>query len=118
MRDVKVKEAFVVSRISEDAILGMLFLATHKCSMDFARPVLRVDGIELTYTDRHGILLVSNIQVTQAVVIPPWTKTTIQCRVTTQNFCPMGLAEGHLTFYPWQPASTNHRGMARLWPDA
>ena len=35
MRDVKAEEIFVVSRINEDAILGMPFLVAHNCSMEF-----------------------------------------------------------------------------------
>ena len=48
LRDVKVKETFVVGAISEDAILGMPFLTDHGCSLDFSRPTLRLAGRELT----------------------------------------------------------------------
>lgn len=62
--DIRAEEVFVVSRI-----LGMCFLTTHNCSMDFSRPVHWVDGKELDCTDRHGKLLRSTDQVTREVVI-------------------------------------------------
>ena len=34
VRNVKVEEAFVISQISEDAILGMPFLRVQRCAMD------------------------------------------------------------------------------------
>ena len=37
VRDVKLEEIFVVSQISEDAILGMPFLANYDCRMDFTK---------------------------------------------------------------------------------
>ena len=40
LRQVKVEETFVVSQISEDAILGMPFLVEQGCSMDFTKPVI------------------------------------------------------------------------------
>lgn len=54
--------------------------------MDFAKQVLLVDVRELACTDRHGILLMSNVQVTHEVVIPP---------TTARNFCPFGPVEDH-----------------------
>lgn len=63
VQDVKTGEAFIVSRISKDALLGMLFLITHKLCMDFRRPILQVDGQDLTCTNWHGRLLLTNIQV-------------------------------------------------------
>lgn len=66
--DTRTEEIFVVSWVSEDVILGMPFFTAHSCSLDFARPVLLVDGKELTRTDQHGRML---------------------------NFCPLCLVEGH-----------------------
>ena len=95
VRDVKTEDVFVVSQISEDAILGMPFLVAHNCSMDFNQPVVQVDGRKLTCTDRHGRLLLSNLQVTREVVVPPRTEMNIQCRVAAKNFSPVGLIEGN-----------------------
>ena len=71
VRDVKVEEVFVVSRINEDAILSMPFLVAHNCAMEFNQPIVQVDGKKLKCTDRHGQLLVSSVQVTHELVVPP-----------------------------------------------
>ena len=42
--DVKTEETFVVSRINEDAILGMPFLVAHNCTMEFDQPAVHIDG--------------------------------------------------------------------------
>ena len=47
----KTKEIFVVSRINEDALLGMPFLVAHNCSMEFHQPIVQVDGRKLKCTD-------------------------------------------------------------------
>ena len=52
VRDVKLEKIFVVSQINEDVILGMPYLASHDCRMDFTQP------IELV-TDRFGRLMTS-----------------------------------------------------------
>ena len=39
LRDMRTEATFVVSHISEDAILGMPFLTTHHCALDFERPL-------------------------------------------------------------------------------
>lgn len=44
-RDTR-EEIFVVSRISKYVKLGMPFLTARSCSLDFAGPVLLVDGRE------------------------------------------------------------------------
>ena len=43
VRDVKAEEVFVVSRINEDAILGMPFLVAHNCAMEFNQPIAHLD---------------------------------------------------------------------------
>jgi hypothetical protein len=96
LREVRTEETFVVSRISEDAILGMPFLISHRCALDFGRPVVRVDGKELQCTDRHGRLLANLVQVVRDVVIPPRTEQTVTGRVTSRNYCPMGLVEAQI----------------------
>ena len=57
VRDVKTVAVFVISRINEDAILGMPFLVAHNCSIEFNQPMTQVDGKRLKCTDRHGRLL-------------------------------------------------------------
>lgn len=84
VKDNKAEEAFLVSRISEDSILGMSFLTAQRCSIDFTRPILLLDAR----------FLLSDVQVTCKVMIPPRIETTLPCLVTTRKFCPLGLVEG------------------------
>ena len=51
LRDVKTEEVFVVSRLSEDAILGTPIFVAHQGSLKFEQPVVRVDGRRLVCTD-------------------------------------------------------------------
>jgi hypothetical protein len=107
----------VVSRISEDAILGMPFLIHHQCALDFSRPVVRVSGKELLCTDRYGRLLLNQVQV----VIPPRTEKTVTGRVTSRNYCPVGLVEAQVDGPPIatslnQPGSKGHLVMRCMNP--
>ena len=63
LKDVRTKEVFVVSRLSENAILGMPFFVTHQCSLEFEQSVVWVNGRQLVCTDRHEQLLQSKVQV-------------------------------------------------------
>lgn len=94
VRYAKAGEASVLSHISKDAILGMPFLVAHYCTMEFKRPILRVEGKELTCSDRHGHLLLSKIQIMREVVVTLQIEMMIQCQVTAQNFRPVRLTEG------------------------
>ena len=93
VRDVKAEEVFVVSRINEDAILGMPFLVAHNCAMEFNQPIVQVDGRKLKCTARHGWLLVSSVQITHGLVVPPRTEMVVPSRVNTRKFCPLGVIE-------------------------
>ena len=77
VRDVKAEEVFVVSRINEDAILGLPFLVAHNCAMEFNQPIVQVDGRKLKCTDQHGRLLVSSVPITHGLVIPPRTEMAV-----------------------------------------
>ena len=100
VREVKTGGVFVVSHINEDAILGMPFLVTHNCAMEFNQPIVQINGKRLKCTDRHGRLLVSSVQVIHELVVPPQTEMTVPCRVTTRNFCPVGVIEGQTDGLP------------------
>ena len=63
LRNVPIEESFVVSEINDDAILGMPFLMTHECRLDFSRPILSLGWRDLMCTDRFECLMVSNVQV-------------------------------------------------------
>lgn len=78
----------------------MPFLTANNCLLGFIQPVLLVDSKELTCIDRHERLLVSNVQVTREVVIPPRTETALLRQVTARNFCPLGLVKDHTQKIP------------------
>jgi hypothetical protein len=94
LRDVVFEETFVVSQISEDAILGMPFLTTQQCRMDFSKPVLTMNGRELMCTDRLGRMMTSRVQSVKKITVLPGTESAIPCRVTSHNFPPLGMVEG------------------------
>ena len=50
-------------------ILGMPILVAHNCSMKFNQPIVQVDRKWLKCTNRHGWLLVSNVQVNCDLVL-------------------------------------------------
>lgn len=70
VRDLKAEDTFILSMISEYAILGTPFLMAHQYCMDFKRPIIYVDGKELKCVDRHGLLRESNFKVVRGVVVP------------------------------------------------
>ena len=94
LRDVKIEETFVVSRLGEDVILGMPFLATQQCTLTFGKPLLKIGGRELACTDRHGRLLETKVQAVRKVTVPANAEMAVQCRVTTRNYYPLGVIEG------------------------
>ena len=61
LRDVRFEAIFVVSQISEDAILGMPFLSSEGCTMSFEKPLVSLRGKELPCTDKYGRLLVCRV---------------------------------------------------------
>ena len=93
IRDVKLEEIFVISQISEDAILSMPFLKNHDCCMEFTKPVVTLRGRELVCTDRYRRLMASRVQTIRKVTIPPKTEVAISCRLTSHNYAPEGLIE-------------------------
>ena len=94
LRGVYTEEAFVVCCVNEDIILGMPYLTKHKCSMDFARGCVVVEGRELMCTDKHGRFLTTKVQVVKEVVIPPCSESTVLGRVTAKRHWSLGLVEG------------------------
>lgn len=100
LRDIKFCETFVISQINEDAILGMPFLTSHGCTMEFGHPTVIVDGRELTCTDRHGRLLISHVHVVKRQVIAPGTEAALLCRLSIHNHPPLGLIESQSSELP------------------
>ncbi|XP_067944968.1 uncharacterized protein [Watersipora subatra] len=93
LRDVKIEEVFVASKISKDAIIGMPFLVAHQCTMNFEQPIVTVWGRSLIFTNRQGQLLLGKVQMLHDVVVPARTDITVPCRVTTKNPCLLELID-------------------------
>ncbi|XP_067940157.1 retroviral-like aspartic protease 1 [Watersipora subatra] len=74
IRDVPIKESFIVSQISKDAILGMPFLISHNCNIEFGRPVISLEDRKHTCMDKHGRLMVSKVYTWKKVTIPLYQK--------------------------------------------
>ena len=94
LRDLKIEEAFVVSEIREDVILGMPFLVDHHCAMEFRTPALVVDGRVLACTDRQGRQLTCSVQVVRATTLAARAEVVVSCRVTSKRYAPQGMVEG------------------------
>ena len=63
LKKLLTEKRLVVSRISEDAILGMPFLARHGCTIDFNSTKVIVDSKEIECMDRHSRRLSSSVQL-------------------------------------------------------
>ena len=94
VRDVPIEENFIVSQISKDAILGMPFLISHRCHMDFDQPVISIGDRRLSCTDRYGRLMVSKVHTWKKVTIPPLSEVTVAGRISARNYVPVGIIEG------------------------
>lgn len=57
------EEVFWVSKIREDGILGMPFLTTRRCAIDFSSQKLSIDDYEAQCTDRFGKPLSASLQL-------------------------------------------------------
>ena len=94
IRDVKFEGTFVISCLSEDAILGMTFLLEQGCTLNFGNPVISIQGQELACTDRFGRLLTSKVQALKTITVAPGSEVTLTGRVTAHNRYPLGIVEG------------------------
>ena len=82
-----------MTRISEDAILGMPFLANHHCRMDFTKPVVTIRERELVCTDRYEWLMASRVQTVKKITISLRIKVALSCQLTSHNHAPEGIIE-------------------------
>ena len=77
---------FVIAEIEPDVILGMPFLQSYNCKLEFAKTTLVMNGKHLRCTNRNGVDFVSKIQVINNITIPPRSEKIIQCRLLN-NIC-------------------------------
>ena len=96
LRNVKFAADFLVSRISDDGILGMSFLREHDCSVACDKGLLVVSGVSVQCTDKTGRLLANKVQVVRTSVLPPEAEVQICCRLNSTPSKPIGLIESLL----------------------
>ncbi|XP_067949417.1 uncharacterized protein [Watersipora subatra] len=94
VRDVPIEENFIVSQISEDAILGVPFLISHRCHVEFDQPVISIEDRKLSCTDKYGRLMVSKVHTWKKVTIPPLSEIIVAGKMSARNYVPVGIIEG------------------------
>ena len=77
VRGKKFTEEFIIY----DAILGISFFKTNRCSLNFKEATLLMGNKGLSCVDRLGDLLVSNVQVMQDTIIPARSEVAIQAKL-------------------------------------
>ena len=96
LRNVKFEADFLVSRISDDGILGMSFLREQDCSVACDKGLLVIRGTPIQCTDKTGRLLANKVQVVRTLVLPPEAETQVCCRLNSDPSKPIGLIESLL----------------------
>ena len=91
---VRFQEAFAIGVINEDAILGMAFLVSHQCSIDFSTSEVKIGERRVPCSDKHGHRMVTKVQARRDIVLQPFSETNVVGRVTTRNYPELGMVEG------------------------
>jgi len=94
VRDQAIHEAFIVSQLKEDVILGMPFLEKHQCRMDFQKSVVVIARRKLVCVDKFGRPLVGGVQVAQDYTVPGRSQATLRCTVNYKGIAGLGVVEG------------------------
>ena len=71
VRNTRFEEEFLVSRIADDAILGMVFLKNQECTLSCDKGVITMGTETVLCTDQRGNFLSNKVQVLSSIVIPP-----------------------------------------------
>ena len=61
----------VVSMVSKDEILGMIFFDRHGCTLDVGKPAAKVHSRKMEYIDCYGKMVASTVQIVRDITIPP-----------------------------------------------
>ena len=97
LRNLKFEEEFLVSRIADDAILGMVFLKNQECTLSCDKGIIVVGTETVLCTDQRGNLLANKVQVLSSTMIPPEAEMQVCCRLNTEPSSSLGLVENSLT---------------------
>ena len=97
LRNEPFEETFIVSKITDDAILGMSFLEKMGCTLNFDRHILNINDKELLCVDRTGTLLSNKVQILKDAVIPASTEQLLIARITSREAIDStGIVEGQI----------------------
>ena len=76
-----------MSYINEHAMLKMLFLANHHCTVNFNLPIVQIGGRSLKCNDKEQRKLISNIQAQRQ------SESAVAGKLITQNLYFLELVE-------------------------
>ena len=96
VRNMRFEEEFLVSRIADDAILGMVFLQSQECTLSCDKGILTMGTETVLCTDQRGNLLSNKVQVLAPTVIPPESELQVCCRLNSEPSGEVGLVENGL----------------------
>ena len=97
VRNMRFEEEFLVSRIADDAILGMVFLQNQECTLACDKGILTMGSETVLCTDARGTLLANKVQVLSTIVIPPKAEMQVCCRLNSVPSHSLGLVENSFT---------------------
>ena len=88
---------FLVSRIADDAILGMVILKDQVCTLSCDKGILVMGTDTVLCTDQRGNLLSNKVQVLGSIVIPPEAEMQVCCHLNSEPSSNLGLMENGFT---------------------
>ena len=97
VRNMRFEGEFLVSRIADDAILGMVFLKDQECTLSCDKGILVMGTETVLCTDQRGNLLSNKVQVLGSIVIPPEAEMQVCCRLNSEPSSSLGLVENGFT---------------------
>ena len=80
VRNEVFNETFIVSTITDDAILGVSFLKEKGCTLNCSKSVLCLNGKELPCVDKTGASLANHVQLIQNITIPTSSEIKTKAR--------------------------------------
>lgn len=84
---------FLISRIVEEGILGMTFLACQKSTLCLDKGVIAWRGDSISLMDKHGKISANKVQVLRPTTFPLRMESQVRYRLSTQPSKTIGLVE-------------------------
>ena len=96
IRNVPFQAEFLVGRISDEAILGMVFLQEQECLLSCDKGILTIGNQSVMCVDRRGQLVSNKVQVIHTTQIGPGEEAQVCCRLNSEPSGATGLVENFL----------------------